>query len=171
MQRILILTACVCGCSFAGLRLADRLKSRLEALQDFKVGIHFMMNATENTNRPLAQIAAEFAARAKTEFWTDLSERLEAGENAESAWKAAFERNVRSGGPLHTLTQHDRALLDAFSATLGKTDRRSQSASGRVTLEELSTLIEDARSLYIQKARVYRVLGLMMGLGLGILMW
>lgn len=171
MQRVLMLLACVCGCSFAGLRLAERLKCRAAALRDLRDGLRALISAVAHTNRPLAQIAGDIARSGGTAFWRRFSELLSAGEDAGSAWRSALREASARGGPLFWLAQRDKQLLESFSSALQKTDRKSLAESCGITLEALSALIEGADAVYAQKGRVYRVLGLFMGLGIGILLW
>lgn len=171
MQRVLMLLICVCGCSFIGLRLADMLRRRACALRGMHAGIHAMTNAILHSNRTLAQIAGEVAFREEQPFWRTFSEQLAAGVDAEDAWISALKEDTARGRSLAALTQRDCALLISFAGTLGKTDRRSQAESGRMTLEALSSLIKGADAVYAQKGRVYRVLGMFLGLGVGILLW
>ena len=171
MQRILMLVACVGACFFTGIRLSERLKNRAAALRDLREGIQTLTSAITHTKRPLVQIATDISKRGASSFWAIFAERLSAGEDAEEAWSAALEAASARGGPLAALMPRDRALLLSFAVTLGKTDRLSQAENGQLTLEALSALIEGADEVYAQKGRVYRVLGLFLGLGLGILLW
>ncbi|MDO4572177.1 MAG: stage III sporulation protein AB [Clostridia bacterium] len=170
MQRVLMLLLCVFGCGAFGLRLADRLKSRSQALHDMHDGIRALTSAIRHTRRPLQQIAAGLAGQSGVSFWRVFSERLQRGEDAEKAFCGALEAES-GGGPLGALTKHDRALLISFSMSLGKTDRCTQAEQSELALESLRALIEGADELYAKKGRVYRVLGLFLGLGLGILLW
>lgn len=171
MQRILTALLCLGGCSYAGLRLADRLRCRASQLRALHAGLNALTSAVAYTNRPLAKIAGDIAGREGSAFWRQFSERLASGMDAGDAWLRALESASMGGGPLSALTQRDRALIVSFSATLEKTDRRSLAENGRMTLEALSTLIAGADAVYAKKGRVYRVLGVFLGLGVGVLFW
>lgn len=171
MQRVMMVVALAGACTFTGIRLSERLKNRAAALRDLREGIQTLTSAITHTRRPLGQIAAEISRRGASSFWSMFAERLSAGEDAGDAWSGALEAATARGGPLAALMPRDRALLISFSVTLGKTNRQSQAENGQMTLEALSALIESADEVYAQKGRVYRVLGLFLGLGLGILLW
>ena len=171
MQRVIPLLLCVSGSTFIGLMYADSLKRRAERLKSMRDGVRQLAGGVQHTNRPLYAIAGEIAQRGGDAFWASFSEGVREGGGAEAAWNHALERACQRGGSLYGLNARDRTILTAFSATLGRTDRRTQDENARAALDALDAQILAADAVYMQKGRIYRTLGLFFGLGLAILLW
>ena len=97
-----------------------------------------------------------------------VGERVAAGEDAASSWRALLPSLTRRGGALDCLTQEDVSTLTAFFDGLGADARAGQEALFQTALRELGRLEAEAARSGAEKGRLYATLGLLFGLMLAI---
>lgn len=83
-----------------------------------------------------------------------------------AAFAAALEKAAKEG----VLLPADRQLLEEFGRGCGRTDLQGQQAHIAYYRDRLSQQEEQARRVYEEKGRVYRVLGLTGGVALMLLL-
>lgn len=164
MLRITAILLCFGVCALAGVRAAARLGLRVTQLCDLSKGAARLMTAARVSRAPLAELlrkerdlpcAAVFGT-----FW----EGIRAGR----AYGEAAERALASAAGL---TAADRAaageLLCALTAgDLVTTEQRYAQAAAR-----LADVLQEAECDRKDKAKLYRVIGVLGGAALAVLLW
>ena len=87
-----------------------------------------------------------------------------------AAFAAAFTAAARQAEEQGLLLSADRQLLEEFAEGCGRTDLEGQQAHIEYYRRLLVAREEDARCIYGEKGRVYRVLGLTGGMALMLLL-
>ena len=105
---------------------------------------------------------------ARSDVLRRVGERVAAGEDAASSWRALLPSLTRRGGALDCLTQEDVSTLTAFFDGLGADARAGQEALFQTALRELGRLEAEAARSGAEKGRLYATLGLLFGLMLAI---
>ena len=164
MLRITAILVCFGVCALAGVRAASRLGLRVSQLNGLMQGAERLMTAARISRAPLAELirkerelpcTAVFGA-----FWEGIQAGREPGEAAERALASAAG-----------LTAADRAaageLLCALAAgDLVTTEQRYAQAAAR-----LADVIQEAECDRKDKAKLYRVIGVLGGAALAVLLW
>ena len=150
------------GC--AGIMLSQRLRQRQELcvqigalLRDAAVCIRYVgMNVYDMVRR--FRSSPELSGLT---FLRNLPESFSEGENFREQWQRSL-----SG---QELPPEERDILSELGEMLGKTDIDGQLAELGVLEERVRCLENERRSVYTQKGRMYRSVGVLFGVMVGIL--
>lgn len=150
-----------------GWNAGERYRRRTRLLGAFRQAFVLLELEVLVRRVPLPEVARELAAEGPEElrgFFADLARRLAEGARSfGEAWDAALEPLVPN------LREADRRLLRAAGSTLGRGDVEHAARVFRRTDEELARRIEEALEEERRYAGLYRNLGFLGGLALGIL--
>lgn len=155
--------AAVMLCTAAGMYLSKRLKEREGQLCAALLFVKELTVQIRYTNSKICDILKEASSNAayrKLGFITDCASKSENGD-FHGIWSEGVKNQP-------FLNQRDKELLLALGERLGETDTDGQLAFLEMTEAMLAAQREDAREDYVKKSRMYRSVGLLCGLALGI---
>ena len=159
MRTLLALLAAL-GAALAGRSLASACARRGRALRQAMDALQLLRIQMLDRRLPL-HAALDHA---RSDVLRRVGERVAAGEDAASSWRALLPSLTRRGGALDCLTQEDVSTLTAFFDGLGA----EQEALFQTALRELGRLEAEAARSGAEKGRLYATLGLLFGLMLAI---
>ena len=151
-----------------GLYAAHRLRRRVTFLETCGRLLQALWQEMSYTAQPLPTLwrrLAQSEAFAAFSLVQDTAAALPA-----ATFAAAFAAAARRAEEQGLLLPADRRLLSEFAEGCGRTDLEGQQTHVEYYRRLLSTQEEDARRIYGEKGRVYRVLGLTGGMALMLLL-
>jgi len=165
MLRIAVCGTIIAGCGYLGLLLADTFKKRvvqLEELQNVLLGLEFDIGFM---NLPLGEALLRCGDRAKggiRDVMMYVCDRLteDRCHNMQGVWKRALDRFSQE---LY-LTAEDKKILIDFSKALGGGDSEREINNIKMTSARLAVAERDARELAKRNTKMYRGLGLLVGI-------
>lgn len=167
MLRTLAVITAVGGCTLVGLNCAGRLRRRRDALFEFVAAVRRICVGVTHTNRPLSELLRGCGERETGVLFAALAGAVEGGETPLAAWGEICESGAAEGLGLE---ERDQKALTVFFSVLGASDRGAQIENARLALDTLETLFAEADEAYRGKGRVYRTMGMLLGVGVGILL-
>ncbi len=164
--------AIVAGASAAGTMVAGSYGARTRQLGQLRVALHLLESevnyALGALPGALERVAAGVAPPVRSLF-ARAAARLRSGEGVSAG--EAWEEAARGVFPATALESGDLDILLALSGHLGVTDRDDQLRHLRLAGERLRVKEEEARDEQRASERMWRYLGLLGGLALGIVLW
>ena len=151
-------------CTAMGFYFSKSLKEREERLCSVLLLIKELTVQIRYTNAKIGDIlksAAENSAYRNLYFVTDCL-FLNENEDFHKTWSEGIKRQA-------FLNQRDKELLFALGERLGETDSEGQLSFLEMTEAMLSEQREEAREERSAKSRMYRSVGLLCGLAMGIM--
>lgn len=167
MLRTLAVIIAVSGCTLVGLNCSGRLRRRRDALAELVAAVRRICIGVTHTNRPLAELLRGCGEQETGAMFAALADAVEGGHAPLDAWIMLCE------GGEHTATglmERDIKALTVFFSVLGASDRNAQIENAQLTLDTLEALRTEAETAYTGKGRVYRTMGVLLGVGVGILL-
>lgn len=161
--------ALVASSSVAGNLVAASYRARVRQLGQLRVGLHLLESevayATEALPTALGRVAAGVASPVRRLF-AAASDLLRSGQGlaAGDAWREAACRVF----PETALEAADLEVILALSGYLGVTDRDDQVRHLRLASERLAAREQEAAAEQRASERMWRYLGVLGGLALGI---
>lgn len=142
--------------TFAGLQASLKLGRRERNLELFS---RFVQNAETEivfSGLPVADVVERHGG--ELSFLRRCTQLCGKGMDFTRAWEQAVREDTGFSG-------EDASLLLEFGKGFGATDVQGQAAHCRLTMELTDQRLKDAREERRQKARLYRMLGVLGGLG------
>lgn len=158
---IVIVLLASCGLGF---RMSYELIYRIEDLQQIKRVMVMLRGEIKYANAPLTEALYSIASRVPApwkELLKEMTETMEACDG--NTFASIFESMQKKylGGT--SLLPKDRKRLTDFGANLGYLDKEMQLASIDLYLEELEAQIKEAGDKVEKNSRLYRVMGMAVG--------
>lgn len=167
LGMMLAFFACVMAGSIKALKLSNKAKLFEDLLHD----IRCLWMRIEYTAMPLKSIINSLVQAKLTHFWKSLAAKLDEGASFDSAWCSSVDVSVKNSVLFASLSLKDIKLIKSFSALIGNSDMQSQAKSIRLIELQLDDEIKQAKDLCLRKERMYKSLGVLMGIGLVIILW
>lgn len=163
-MNLLLSAMIIILCTFMGFYFSKRLKAREEQLCTTLLLIKELTVQIRYTNAKIGDIlksAAENSAYQSLSFVTDCL-FLDESKDFHIIWSEGVKKEA-------FLNQRDKELLFALGERLGETDSEGQLSFLEMTEAMLSEQREEARNDRNTKSRMYRSVGLLCGLAIGIM--
>ncbi len=167
MLRTLAVIMAVGGCTLAGLNCSCRLRRRRDALSELVAAVRRICIGVTHTNRPLAELLRGCGERETGAMFAALADAVESAQTPLDAWSMLYEGGEHAATGL---MERDIKTLTVFFSVLGASDRSAQIENAQLTLDTLVALCAEAETAYAGKGRVYRTMGVLLGVGVGILL-
>ncbi|MCM1308755.1 MAG: stage III sporulation protein AB [Butyrivibrio sp.] len=154
-----------------GFLMSGDLQKRLLELKELKKIIFLLKGEIGFGMTPILEAAGNIAGRCGFVFGGILRE-LEAQDGAVKngslggLWKSVFDKGLRD---TH-LSEHEKERLVSLGDSLGLTDTQTQINALEAYMEELDASIEGLSEILPAKTRLYRSLGVMLGVIITIIM-
>ena len=159
--KYIILTIIFIICASIGVLYSKKYKSREEELKEFKRALNIFKTKIKYTYEPIpdifSEIATNFSGNISNVFRKSSEEMI--NNNAGESWKIAID-NVYTN-----LNKEDKDVLKSLSKQLGKTDIDGQVNEIELTDNFLDLQIEKAGKERQKNEKLYKSLGLVIGIG------
>ncbi|MCL2382688.1 MAG: hypothetical protein FWC79_00510 [Oscillospiraceae bacterium] len=165
--RIIIYSLIFLGASLIGILVSKKYANRVRELREFKSGLHMFKTKMRFTYEPIPDIFQEISKGLNSNIGTVFSiasnnmKLLTAGR----AWELAIE-NTR----LLNINEEDKKALQNLSRLLGKTDVQGQVSQIEITESILDEQITKAEIDRKRSEKMYRSLGMIIGLAIVIIL-
>lgn len=164
--KIIIYTFIFLSCSLIGILISKRYSNRVNELMEFKKALNMFKTKIRYTYEPIPEIFRE------------ISESIDS--NISNVFKKAAEKmDVCAAGDAWNLAlkiedlnidEEDKNALNNLSKLLGITDLEGQVSQIEMTSDFLDRQIRKAESLREKSEKMYRTLGMIMGMAIVIIL-
>lgn len=144
--------------SLVGYFKSLKLKTRWESLKKIIYSLHIMENEISYGRSSMDKILE------KIRVMNGLGFDVENKKSSEDAFLSAINKDELA------LSKGDEELMRSFSKTLGKTDARVQLKNIKNTVKSLEIMEKDAKLEYEKYGKMYRNMGMLLGLAAVILL-
>ncbi|HHT50627.1 MAG TPA: hypothetical protein GXZ78_04010 [Eubacteriaceae bacterium] len=160
------------SCTSIGLLMAWKYKVRVRQLKEIR-GI-FQLIETEifYTATPILEVLEKVARQASSPIASIFKEiigeiKRREGKTLGRIWCKAFERGRENTG----LTKEDLVPINYFGNILGTSDQESQIKNGKLVQSQLIKLEEGAEKDFIRNEKLFKNLGVLLGLTIVIILY
>ena len=163
--KILIYSFIFLSCSLIGILISKKYSNRVNELKEFKNALNIFKTKIRYTYEPIPEI------------FSDISENV--SSNVSSVFKTAAEKmKICAAGEAWDLAlklddlnidNEDKNVLKSLSKLLGKTDLEGQLSQIEMTSDFLDKQIRKAENQKEKSERMYRTLGMIMGMAIVIM--
>lgn len=166
MVKIIIYSFIFITTSLIGLLKSKKYIYRVDELKEFKGALNIFKNKLKFTYETIPEIFIEIAntINSNTTIVFKIAAKRMKIESAEEAWENAINISILN------ITKEDRELLKNFGNLLGKTDIEGQLNQVELTTNFLDEQIKLAEKEKIKNEKLYRTLGMTIGLGIVIVL-
>lgn len=164
--KIIIYTCIFLSSSAIGLLISKKYEERVNQLKEFKNALNMFETKMKFTYEPIPEIFDQISKQMQTtvgrtfKLASSNMEVLTAGD----AWDIAVDTNVLS------INDEDKSILKNLSKLLGKTDIDGQISQIELTNGFLDEQIEKAEKERAKSEKMYRTLGMVIGLAIVIIL-
>ena len=153
-------------CSYIGINKAKRFSIRVTKLRDLKSGFNIFKTKLEFTYEPIKEIFSEISKIVYSEnnnIFKSYVSNLE-NDNFEDAWNLAVAENSLE------YTKEDIEIINGFGKLLGKTDIKGQINEIEIADKFLDKQILEAEEIRKKNDKLYKSLGIIIGIGISIIL-
>ncbi len=158
---IVVVLLASCGLGF---RISYELIDRIEDLQQIKRVLIMLRGEIKYANTPLTEALSTIAFRVPipwTDFLKEIAETMDACDG--STFPSIFQKAQKKYLDRTSLLPKDLSRLSDFGANLGYLDKEMQLGSIDLYLEELEAEMKDAKEKVEKNSKVYRIMGMAVG--------
>ncbi len=164
--KIIILLIIFSTSSFIGILISKKYSNRVKDLKEIKASLNVFLTKIKFTYEPIPEIFKEIAKNTTSNISTifeNASSQMKE-KQAGQAWIDAIEQSSTE------LSKEDKNILKGMSKLLGKTSIEGQISEIELTQNFLSKQIEKAEQEKLKNEKLYRTLGMTIGLAIVILL-
>lgn len=164
--KILIYTLIFLSCSVIGVLISKKYLYRVEELKDFKLALNMLKTKIKYTYDTLPEIFVDISNNIESnvgrafKISANKMDILEAGK----AWETSLDLIKLN------ITEEDKKTLNNLSKLLGETDIDGQISQIEITKEYLDKQIEKADEDKKKSEKMYKTLGMIIGIGIVIVL-
>ena len=164
--KIIIYSFIFLSTSLIGILISKKYASRVVELKEFKVALNMFKTKMKFTYEPIPEIFREISFSINSnigsvfEIASNNMKLLAAGR----AWDLALETDILS------IAEEDKNILKNLSKLLGKTDVEGQVSQIEITENFLDEQISKAEIEKSKSEKLYRTLGVIIGMGIVIIL-
>lgn len=164
--KIIIYTFIFLSCSLIGILISRKYINRVNELKEFKNALNIFKTKIRYTYEPIPEIFAEISENVNSNISSVFKQAsskmdvLAAGE----AWNLALKMDDLN------INEEDRNALKNLSKLLGKTDLQGQLNQIEMTSDFLDKQIRKAEKEKDRNEKLYRTLGMILGLTIVIIL-
>ena len=164
--KIIIYSFIFLSCSLIGLLISKKYSNRVNELKEFKNALNIFKTKIRYTYAPLPEIFTEISQSVDSNIGAVFKRAAEKMDicAAGEAWNVALKIEDLN------IDDEDRNVLKNLSKLLGKTDLEGQVNQIEMTSEFLDKQIRKAESLRGKSEKMYRTLGMIMGMAIVIIL-
>ena len=165
MMRLVLCILIILCCAFSGFLKASVFSSRIRILQDLMTNLNYLQSEMEYSMEPVPMLLKRIGESRRDQeggFFLEaeklLSEKRE--KNLYDAWEKAIDMVYEENG----LSKEDKKILKVLGYELGKTDMENQKRLFEHCFCQLKQQMTQAKEEAAVKGRMYRSLGISMGI-------
>ncbi|MGL4655374.1 MAG: stage III sporulation protein SpoIIIAB [Sarcina sp.] len=169
MFKIIILILIVILCSFIGYLYGEGFKQRYLELTELMRSLIDMENEILYSYKPVPEVLAGISNKSQgviSDLFADVSELLMKGEMENV--NRAFAYSLKNKNNQMAMTQEDCNIILDLSKSLGDTDISGQGQIFSLAKEKLDRVIDIAEKDYRNNCKVYKSLGIGIGIMIAI---
>ena len=151
---------------YLGNLISKKYTLRLKELKDIKNALNIVESKIKFTYEPLQEIflqTSKMVSENVSQIFVQASKNMKQ-ENAEEAWENSLKQISTN------LSEEDIENIKGFGKMLGKTDKEGQISRLDLTKTFIDMQIEKARIEEQKNAKMYKTLGIVIGLALVIIL-
>jgi len=164
--KIIIYSFIFLSCSLIGILISKKYSNRVNELKEFKNALNMFKTKIRYTYAPLPEIFAEISETIDSNIsnvFRRASEKMDICSAGE-AWNIALKIEDLN------IDDEDRNVLKNLSKLLGKTDLEGQLNQIEMTSDFLDKQIKKAENQKIKSEKMYRTLGMIIGMAIVIIL-
>lgn len=164
--KIIIYTCIFLSSSAIGILISKKYEERVNELKEFKNALNMFKTKIKFTYEPIPEIFEEISKQINSNTGKIFKlascnmEVLAAGD----AWNMAVDTKILS------INEEDKDILKNLSKLLGQTDIEGQISQIELTTAFLDEQIEKAEKERLKSEKMYRTLGMVVGLAIVIIL-
>lgn len=167
--KYIVLSLIVIVCAFLGFQLSETVKLRVTHLAHMLNAIVYLQNEIFYSLTPLPEALMRVSSKKEkpiSKFLEDISNLLYSNDinNINTAFTKAIEKNKDE----LMLEKEDYGILLELSNSLGSTDLNGQKKIFQIAIGNLENNLKEATEKAKKNVKMYRVLGVSMGLVIAI---
>lgn len=151
--------------SYIGILKSEKYKNRILELREMKTALNVFKNKILFTYEPIGEIFKQIYSVTNeniSNIFKQFLEKIETLSVSES-WDLAIENNINN------FTKEDKDILKNFGKFLGTNNKDGQISEIEMTNEFLNKQIEKAEDDRKQNEKLYKSLGVIIGIGISII--
>ena len=164
--KYIILGIILAGTSYIGVIISKRYNTRVKELKEIAKGLNFFEEKIKFTYEPIPDVFEEISKKLKPnigDIFLIAAKNME-NENAGVSWENAV------GGSNTSLTNEDKDIIKGLAKMLGRTDIDGQVSEIRLTNKFLDVQIKEAENEKNKNEKLYKTLGVTVGLAIVIVL-
>lgn len=153
-------------CSLIGILISKKYVNRVNELKEFKNALNIFKTKIRYTYAPLPEIFTEISENMNSNIsrvFENAAKKMEIC-NAGEAWSLALKLEDLS------IDDEDKVVLKSLSKLLGKTDLEGQLSQIEMTSDFLDKQIRKAENQRTKSEKMYRTLGMIIGMAIVIIL-
>ena len=153
-------------CTYLWIDKAKTYNLRVSELKKIKNALNYFKSKIEFTYEPIKEILdgiSKSVYRDEDNIFKIARDNMKL-ENISIAWNNAIESEEK-------IIEEDKEILKMFGKLLGKTDKKGQINEINLALEFINNQIEKAEQEMQKNTKLYKSLGLIIGVGIVIIIW
>ncbi|WP_032121682.1 stage III sporulation protein SpoIIIAB [Clostridium amazonitimonense] len=153
------------SCSLAGFVYAESLKKRTSQLKELERCLNHLQNEIFYTHTPLPEAMLNISLKSKYVFkdiFKDVADDLK--QNMVKDVYESFDKNLEKHKKSLNINMEDKNIILDLAKSLGESDIQSHISIFSITLKNLQEQIEIALDKSKKDMKVYRYLGISIGL-------
>lgn len=165
--KIIIYSFIFLSCSLIGMLISKKYSNRVNELKDFKNALNIFKTKIRYTYEPLPEVFEEISQEINSNIssvFKIASEKMSLC-SASDAWDLSLKvENLN-------INDEDRCALNNLSKLLGKTDLEGQISQIEITSSFLDKQIREAEIQKEKSEKMYRTLGMIIGIAIVIILF
>lgn len=164
--KFIFLTIILFGTSYIGILMAKKYSSRVKDLKEMRKALNFFEDKIKFTYEPIPDVFEEISSKVNENIGEIFksSANLMQNESAGVSWEKAVD-NANTN-----FTKEDNEIIKGLAKMLGKTDIDGQVSEIRLTNKFIDVQIKDAENEENRNEKLYKTLGVTVGLAIVIVL-
>lgn len=153
-------------CTYLGMEKSKSYERRVLELQKIKNGFNYFRSKIEFTYEPVKEIlegVSNFIYMEEENLFAKTKEYMK-NLNLNQAWNKAIDEEIN-------IDKEDKEILKMFGKLLGKTDKNGQISEIDLSLNFVEKQIQKAELEKSKNTKLFKSLGLLVGMGIAIILW
>ena len=164
--KFIFLTIILFGTSYIGILMAKKYSSRVKDLKEMRKALNFFEDKIKFTYEPIPDVFEEISSKVNENIGEIFksSANLMQNESAGVSWEKAVD-NANTN-----FTKEDNEIIKGLAKMLGKKDIDGQVSEIRLTNKFIDVQIKDAENEKNRNEKLYKTLGVTVGLAIVIVL-
>ena len=164
--KYIILMIILLGTSYMGILMSKRYSGRVKDLKEMRKALNFFEEKIKFTYEPIPEVFEEISSKVNANIGEIFknSANLMQNESAGVSWEDAVDKANTS------FTKDDNEIIKGLAKMLGRTDIDGQVSEIRLTNKFIDVQIKDAENEKTKNEKLYKTLGVTVGLALVIVL-